>query len=80
MEEWNWCIKCNDEEVNPKRWALGYKTCLSCGGVVAQEQKKAREKTVVPAGNKMGYQPIGGRNILEIKQQLIGRTGKGSHS
>lgn len=37
------CPYCNDQ-VNPKRWELGYQLCLTCG----EHQAKQRKHTVVP--------------------------------
>lgn len=33
-----YCIVCS-EDVNPKRWALGFKTCLACGEKLAKSVK-----------------------------------------
>lgn len=51
-EDWPECTKegCGNE-VNPKRWALGYRTCLKCGSPLKQF-------TVAPAYNKGGLQLI----------------------
>ena len=47
------CINCGDE-VNERRWELGYKTCLWCG----EEHAKQERKTwcVVQEYGKGGYQ------------------------
>ena len=45
IEVWPLC-KCGDE-INPKRHALGYRTCLSCGS-------PAPQRTVVPV-HKSNY-------------------------
>ena len=48
------CVRCG-EEYSIKRKALGYDTCLKCGDTVAQVQIAAKQKRIMPAGNKMGY-------------------------
>lgn len=54
------CIEC-DEEFNDRRKALGYKTCLDCGEVIA--------RTVVystaPLFNKGPYQIITSNTKIE---------------
>lgn len=59
-EDWPLCIKegCG-EEVNPKRWALGYRTCLEHG-------EKQKEYLVAPAYNKGGLQLITESGIKDI--------------
>ena len=52
------CVKCGDE-YSPKRQALGYSTCLSCGDVTATAEANRRKKCVAPAFNKGAYQYVG---------------------
>jgi len=47
----NICRCCGDE-VNPKRWELGYKVCLFCGEELAQQVSKSH--TIAPL-NKSNY-------------------------
>lgn len=54
-----YCVKCSDE-VNPKRWALGYKTCLVCGEALARTFKHC----IVPM-HKSNYQPVTDLNLLK---------------
>lgn len=37
------CLTCG-EDVHPKRWSLGYRTCLTCGELDAKKVKH----TIVP--------------------------------
>ena len=59
------CIHCA-HEVNPRRWALGYHTCLPCGDKTARQFKH----TIVPM-HKSNYIPVFNR------QDLIGINSKG---
>ena len=59
------CIHCSDE-VNPRRWALGYRSCLRCGDKHAREVKH----TIVPM-HKSNYIPVFNR------QDLVGINSKG---
>jgi len=52
------CIKCHDE-YNPKRLAIGYRTCLDCGGKAASIEKARKAKCSAPAYNKGAYQYVG---------------------
>ena len=52
------CVKCG-EEYSPKRAALGYSTCLSCGSVAATAEANRRKRCVAPAFNKGAYQYVG---------------------
>lgn len=54
------CIKCG-EIYNPKRAALGYKTCLVCGDIEAEIEVVRKAKCVAPAFNKGAYQYIGNK-------------------
>lgn len=47
------------ESINPLRFKLGYKTCLSCGERRAREYKH----TIVPL-HKSCYQPVKDLNLL----------------
>lgn len=46
------CIYCSDD-VDYKRWHLGYHSCLRCGDLVAKDTKH----TIVPM-HKSNYVPI----------------------
>lgn len=59
------CIYCSDE-VNPRRWALGYHSCLVCGDKTARETKH----TIVPM-HKSNYIPVFNR------ADLVGINSKG---
>jgi len=54
IEEWPECTDC-DNEVNPKRIALGYDVCLDCGEEMAQEEIMRKCSSTAPAYNKGGY-------------------------
>lgn len=54
-----YCVKCS-ESVNPNRWNLGFKTCLSCGEKVARSFKHC----IVPL-HKSNYQPITDLSMLK---------------
>ena len=54
-----YCVNCSNE-VNPKRWFLGYKTCISCGETLARSFKHC----IVPLA-KSNYQPITDLNTLK---------------
>lgn len=54
-----YCIVCSDD-VNPRRWALGFKTCLQCGERSARQVKQC----IVPL-SKGAYQPIRDKTILK---------------
>lgn len=51
------CIECGDS-FNPKREALGYKTCLKCGDEAALAEAERRSKCTAPAYNKGAYMYI----------------------
>jgi ribosomal protein L37AE/L43A len=59
------CALCNDD-INPKRVALGYDTCLRCGEVEARKVKH----TVVPL-HKSNY------IVVSNKEDLKGINNKG---
>ena len=48
------CVECG-EEYNPKRYALGYHTCLECGDIEAAKQILRKAKCTAPAYNKGAY-------------------------
>ena len=48
----HYCINCSDD-VNPNRWAIGFKTCLSCGEALARTVRH----TIVPM-HKSNYVPV----------------------
>lgn len=52
------CVECW-EEYNPKRKALGYRTCLECGDVNAKIEIARKAKCTAPAYNKGAYQYVG---------------------
>lgn len=51
------CVECW-EEYNPKRKALGYKTCLECGAANARVETARKAKCTAPAYNKGAYQYV----------------------
>lgn len=55
----HYCITCSDD-VNPNRWAIGFKTCLACGEALARTIRH----TIVPMA-KSNYQPITDIKILK---------------
>jgi ribosomal protein L37AE/L43A len=63
----HYCVICSDE-VNAKRWALGYHTCLHCGDKRAKEHKHC----IVPL-HKSNYVPIYNLN------DLVGINSKGGN-
>jgi len=58
------CIECW-EEYNPKRKALGYKTCLECGAVNAQKAIAHKKKCSAPLFNKGAYQYVGSKEVAK---------------
>lgn len=54
-----YCVTCSGD-VNPNRWALGYRTCLSCGEKSARQVKQC----IVPLA-KSNYVPITDPNVLK---------------
>ena len=58
------CVLCGDQ-VNNKRWQLGYHSCLLCGDQIAKETKH----TIVPM-HKSNYIPVFN------KQDLVGINSK----
>lgn len=55
------CVECW-EEYNPKRKALGYRTCLECGAANARKESEYKAKCTAPAYNKGAYQYVGTRS------------------
>lgn len=55
----NYCCICSDD-VAPKRWALGYRTCLRCGEKSARQVKQC----IVPLA-KSNYVPVRDPNMLK---------------
>ena len=52
------CIECG-EDYNPKRAELGYRTCLGCGGKIADIEVARKARCSAPAYNKGAYQYVG---------------------
>ena len=48
------CIECGDS-FNPKRFKLGYRTCIECGEEIAQIEMVRKSRCVAPAYNKGAY-------------------------
>ncbi len=48
------CIECGDN-FNPKRFKLGYRTCIECGEEIAQVEMVRKSLCVAPAYNKGAY-------------------------
>ncbi len=61
-----WCSKCAMEEVDPRRAALGYKVCLTCGETKARE----RRHCIVPM-HKSNY------TVITDPADLVGINNKG---
>lgn len=59
MKNKHTCHECGDP-VNPKRYALGYKTCLFCG----EEQARMVKHTIVPM-HKSNYVAVFNRDDLK---------------
>jgi hypothetical protein len=54
-------IECDcGEEIDPRRWNLGYRTCLECGDSIAKKVKRC----VVPI-NKSNYMMVTDRELLK---------------
>jgi len=56
---------CGMEEIDPRRLALGYKTCLTCGGKEAKLESERKAGRVAIAYDKGGYQYITEETNLE---------------
>jgi hypothetical protein len=61
------CIHC-DDDIDPRRAALGYKLCLFCGEEAAKEERKGW--TIAPL-HKSNYM------LLTSKEDLKGINNKG---
>lgn len=61
------CIHC-DDDIDPRRAALGYKLCLFCGEAAAREERKGW--TIAPL-HKSNYM------LLTSKEDLKGINNKG---
>ena len=48
------CVSCGDN-FNPKRYRLGYRTCLECGQPLALQEKVSKSRRTAPAFNKGAY-------------------------
>ncbi len=65
------CRKCN-EEIDPRRAALGFKVCLDCGEAIAKAEIAHRRKAMMPL-HKGNYVFVGSgeaakQNVLAISQ------------
>lgn len=58
---------CNDclVEFSPKRYELGYRTCLDCGATRALKEKNRKARCTAPAYNKGAYQYVGSINMAK---------------
>jgi hypothetical protein len=59
------CPICEIEEIDPRRLALGYKTCPTCGEAAARAETKLKQGRVAIAYPKGGYQYITDEHPLE---------------
>ena len=48
------CIECGDD-FSPKRYKLGYRTCIECGEKKAQIEILRKSRCIAPAYNKGAY-------------------------
>ena len=48
------CIECGDD-FNPKRYKLGYRTCIECGEEKAKIEILRKSRCIAPAYNKGAY-------------------------
>ena len=58
------CIECGDT-FNPRRFALGYYTCLECGDAEASRQILHKARCTAPAYNKGGYMYITSKSMAK---------------
>jgi ribosomal protein L37AE/L43A len=65
-EHYEQCRDCGDD-VDYRRWALGYKFCLDCGNTIAKQRK-----FTIANSNKQGYELI--TNLEFLKQLNPKRT------
>ena len=54
-----------DEKYSDKRLALGYKTCLDCGGNAARKEAAFKARCCAPAYNKGAYMYVSSRNMAK---------------
>lgn len=59
------CKECGLEEVDPRRIALGYKTCPTCGEAAARVEAQRRKGRIAIAFPKGAYQYITDETQLE---------------
>ena len=59
------CIECGDN-FNPKRFKLGYRTCIECGEEIAQVEMVRKSLCVAPAYNKGAEMVIPQSDIKHI--------------
>lgn len=52
------CIKCGIEEIDPRRVALGYNTCPTCGEAAARAETERKQRSIAIAYPKGAYQYI----------------------
>jgi len=57
-KEIKYCPKCDMEEIEPKRLALGYTLCLTCGEAAAQAEVNRRRSRIAIAYPKGAHQYI----------------------
>ena len=60
-----WCVKCQIEQVAPRRVEAGYRTCLRCGEADA---RKVRH-TIVPM-HKSNYVVVSDRALLKCLNKV----------
>ena len=58
------CVECGDE-FNPRRFALGFYTCLKCGDNEAARQILHKSRCTAPAYNKGGYMYITSKSMAK---------------
>lgn len=61
------CVRCGDD-INPKRYALGYRVCILCGEEAAREERAGW--TIAPL-HKSNYM------LLTSREDLKGINNKG---
>ena len=58
------CIECGDY-FSPRRFDLGYYTCLECGDAAASKQIAIKARRTAPAYNKGAYMYITSRKMTK---------------
>ncbi len=58
------CVECGDN-FNPRRFALGYYTCLECGDKEATKQIIRKSRCTAPAYNKGAYIYVTSNNMAK---------------